>query len=116
MFIVGQIYAGFNFSTLAKQLQVDRRIIARIFERYKVNQSVDRCVGSGRQRITNESEDRMIVRQVQSNRRILTAGIISRRENALTSFKSYWSINKMLLIVSNALRSTSDDLSMIGDM
>jgi hypothetical protein len=38
MFIVGQVYAGVNFSTLAKQFQVDRGTIARIFERYKVNQ------------------------------------------------------------------------------
>jgi hypothetical protein len=56
MFIVGQVYAGVKFNTLAKQFQVDRRTMACIFERYKVNQSVDRCVGSGRQRITNERE------------------------------------------------------------
>jgi hypothetical protein len=64
MCIVGQVYAGVNLSSLAKQ-----------FERYKVNQSVDRSVGSGRQSITNEREDRMIAREVHSNRRISTVGI-----------------------------------------
>jgi hypothetical protein len=66
MFVVGQFTAGVSYRKLATQFQVDRRTVARIFEIHKVTSTVESCVSSGRPRITNDIEDRMIVSEVRA--------------------------------------------------
>ncbi|GBN64882.1 hypothetical protein AVEN_7502-1 [Araneus ventricosus] len=69
---VGVLQAGTRQSALARELNVHRSVIHRLWNHYQRDQNASRRRGSGRRRITTTADDRYLL-QCARRRKTLTA-------------------------------------------
>ncbi|GBL62341.1 hypothetical protein AVEN_166400-1 [Araneus ventricosus] len=71
---VGMLQDGARQFAVARELNVHRNVIHRLWNRYQRDQNASKRRGSGRRRITTTADDRYLL-QCARRRRALTAGV-----------------------------------------
>lgn len=94
--VVALIEAGQNQRAVARQLNISRYSVRRVYQRYRETGSFERRRGSGRARATTQRDDRFLVTTALRNRRLTAVDLAQSLQNVREVGVNRWTVWRRL--------------------
>lgn len=94
--VVALIESGLNQSQVARQLNLSRYSVRRVYQRYQATGGYQRRQGSGRPRATTERDNRFLMTMSLRNRRLNAVQLGQRLQEAREVEVSRWTVRRRL--------------------
>lgn len=94
--VVALIEAGQNQSAVARQLNISRYSVRRVYQRYRETGGYERRRGSGRARATTQRDNRFLVTTALRNRRLTTVDLAHHLQEVREVEVSRWTVRRRL--------------------
>lgn len=94
--VVALIEAGQNQSAVARQLNISRYSVRRVYQRYRETGGFERRRGSGRARATTQRDNRFLVTTALRNRRLTAVELAQQLQQVREVVVSRWTVRRRL--------------------